>query len=199
MVWQCETVEPRRRKSEPMASMKQARPLADLFAFLQANHRWNDKFQALEYRRSLAHCANASDRLMSLLHATVNTQSAPSIGKLGLFWRSMSGLTKASSATRLAFTENLEGLARSPSRYAGPWERLFLALGAQPGWGKKTAALFASPPSTYTADLPPFDSGTTKTSPAPFSKRTVSIYLWTRLSRTSFKLRAFCDGPTLTP
>ncbi len=120
----------------------QARRLADVFDFLRDNHNWNRDFQQQGYRRQLSHCDSELERLKGLLHATVNTQSAPSLGSLGKFWRHLNEFAPSMHPTRLEFTEFLEAFVQLDRRGGGPWERLFFALSAQPGWGKKTAALF---------------------------------------------------------
>lgn len=119
-------------------------PLAGVFKFLNANHSWNVEFQMREYRRCLASCVSRRERLTALLSMSVNTQSQPKLSKLGCFWRAMHEMPVASARSLYAFTSYLESLLknRSKRRGVGPLDRLFIALCAQDGWGKKTAALF---------------------------------------------------------
>lgn len=119
-----------------------ARPLADLFSFLREHHHWNLEFQRREYWCNLGHCRTGRERLQSLLNMAVNTQSSPKLGKLAPFWRAMHEFSPNHAPTRAEFCEFLESRAEVAAQGAGPWERLFHALSAQEGWGKKTAALF---------------------------------------------------------
>jgi len=54
----------------------------------------------------------------------------------------MHGFRPVGIPTLSAFTEYLERNASVQPAFLGPWDRLFNALSAQPGWGEKTAALF---------------------------------------------------------
>lgn len=123
------------------------RPLNTLFAFLQQHHHWNQELQRRESFQVLAPfpgTEDAAQRLFSVLHELANTQSQPRMGSLGLFWRQLHEFISRVPApsTRLAFTEHLERSVNRSPRGKGPWERLFNALRAQPGWGDKTSALF---------------------------------------------------------
>ena len=122
--------------------MSQPMPLANVFAFLRKNRRWNQEFQEQEYVRNLSHSRGSCGWLMNLLHMTVNTQSAPKLDKLGDFWRFMDQFKQSNPSTRKEFIDQLEGGINLTLGDVKTWERLFRALRAQPGWGDKTAALF---------------------------------------------------------
>lgn len=128
-----------------------------IFEFLMKNKKWNKEYQAHEYSFSLASCKSKSERLNNLLHTIVNTQSAPNLNSLGGFWRNFHNLPICQEKPTLSkLIACLEGSFeitvntdhrinrkhRSVTSRNGPWIRLFNALIAQPGWGKKTAALF---------------------------------------------------------
>jgi len=92
--------------------------------------------------RHLSHCKTPRERLVALLDLTVNTQSQPKMGKLGPFWRSLSKLKPGQAISREYFLAFLEGDAENDHSDLCKWYRLFNALQACDGWGKKTAALF---------------------------------------------------------
>lgn len=113
------------------------------------NRNWNRKFQNFEYRRSLAYCASEPNpdqaRLHELLRGTSATQSQPRMGLLGPFWRSLHAFEAKGVNSMEAFTTHLvaeKSLFIVMKSAAGPWERLYLALKEQSGWGAKTSALF---------------------------------------------------------
>ena len=113
-----------------------------IFEFLRCNHGWNDAYQKLEYRFSMMHCDSELERLTSQLYAIAYTQSAPSLTKLGPFWRALQTYTPKEMLTLADFTAFLESLHTPRQSSNAPWERLFHALATQPGWGDKTSALF---------------------------------------------------------
>jgi len=113
--------------------------VAEIFKFLQANHSWNEIFQKSEHKAAIGHCESSSARLVKLLSSTSNTQSAPNLTELAPFWRHIHNHNGDSLESLIYHLE----LNRAPKlRATSPWERLFYALEAQPGWGAKTAALF---------------------------------------------------------
>jgi len=113
-----------------------------IFAFLKLNSSWNDAFQKKEYLRTLAHCQSDSERLRHLLFATVYTQAKPKMTELAAFWRGVHGFEASKGPSLVQFTESLEKRFEPKTLGIGPWERLFWALNATPGWGPKTSALF---------------------------------------------------------
>lgn len=113
-----------------------------LYEFLARNRTWNQAFQAAEYRRALAHCSSASERLSALLHSTAITQSRPRIGALSAFWHRMGDFKSRGVPSLDEFTLHLQGARDTRTVKPGPWSCLFEALAGQPGWGPKTSALF---------------------------------------------------------
>lgn len=113
-----------------------------IFRFLLRNHAWNEKFQNQEYQRCLVHCESALERLKQLLYTTANTQPKPSLAKLGGLWRQLEAFAPEGTPSLATFTEYLEQIHHPLQEGVGPWNRLFHALTAQPGWGDKTSALF---------------------------------------------------------
>ena len=113
-----------------------------LFDFLKRNSSWNEAFQKNEYLRTLAHCQSDSARLMQLLFATVHTQAKPSMANLAKFWRCLQKLEESQGSSLVQFTKSLERNSKPKKLEIGPWDRLYLALCATPGWGPKTSALF---------------------------------------------------------
>jgi len=118
------------------------RPLEHLFAFLRANHQWNSDFQQRELARHLTHCTSPNQRLQTLLHVAVTTQTKPRIGKLSRFWRALAQFSPSDEHTQEEFVAFLEREGGTMRPDAGHWHRLYCALLSQPGWGRKTAALF---------------------------------------------------------
>lgn len=116
--------------------------LSRLFNFLERNRTWNESFQALEYRRAVAHCNDAYGRLVHLLHSTVNSQNQPKMRLLGDFWRRLDCFEGQHSPSLNSLTTHLERAQHKVARSTGPWDRLFHALAGQEGWGPKTSALF---------------------------------------------------------
>jgi hypothetical protein len=115
---------------------------AKLFRFLKRNSAWNEAFQSDEYRRGLWHCQSPGERLTQLLHSTVYSQTKPKLTLLSEFWRQLHALESERTNSLSEFTEHLRGRHNPTTDGVGPWDRLFHALKAQPGWGDKTAALF---------------------------------------------------------
>lgn len=113
--------------------------VAEIFQFLKANHSWNDSFQKSEHQAAIGHCRSSNARLVKLLSSISNTQSAPNLTELAPFWRHIHTYT---GNTLESLIKHLELTHYPRIRAAGPWEGLFYALEAQPGWGSKTAALF---------------------------------------------------------
>ena len=116
--------------------------LARLFKFLEANRSWNQAFQALEFQRTLTCCTRPRERMVSLLHSTVNSQSQPKMHLLGQFWRDLESFQPHGRPTLEELTSYFERSLTKVPGSTGPWDRLFQALAKQNGWGLKTAALF---------------------------------------------------------
>jgi len=76
------------------------------------------------------------------MHAVANTQSKPNLTSLSGFWRQMASLSKSSAISLESLIHMLEKMHGRHRADLTPWNRLFHALKAQPGWGGKTAALF---------------------------------------------------------
>jgi hypothetical protein len=116
--------------------------LNKLFRFLKENTKWNEGFQNFEYNRNLAGCATAKERLHHLLRGTAGTQSQPKMGSLGPFWRSLDAFEIKGVNTMAALTQYLVAQKAPKKPGASPWDQLYQALKEQPGWGRKTSALF---------------------------------------------------------
>jgi hypothetical protein len=121
-----------------------------LFNFLQRNHAWNSNFQDDGYRRVLGWASqenSENERLLSLLHSTLNTQSQPKMESQSQFWRQVHN-NKSRLSSLKEFVNFLEEVAdpHDNDLTLRPrqtiWERLFIALKRQPSWGEKTSALF---------------------------------------------------------
>jgi hypothetical protein len=116
--------------------------LQNLYAFLEANRKWNRAFQFREYRRHLSDCADAKARITALLHMVAHTQSAPKLGSLAEFWKHLEKANWKSAPSLTELTEFIQQKSRLVTLSKTPWDRLFRALSTVPGWGPKTAALF---------------------------------------------------------
>lgn len=124
----------------------------ELFDFLTTHHQWNLEFQQLEYERCLAGGKSQRERLVRFLHWNVNTQQKANLDALEPFWTLLHRASTEDTATLRGFTTFLWRHAgargpASPSAKAtatevNPWESLYEALRAHPGWGEKTSALF---------------------------------------------------------
>lgn len=107
-----------------------------LYAFLKANRQFNKDVQTLTYKRILLPFENKEDRIISLLHHIVNTQSQPKIDRLAKFFQLIEG--NRSSLDSLKNFLHLFGNNQGAKDYIS----LFYVLKEQEGWGNKTAALF---------------------------------------------------------
>ncbi len=119
-----------------------AKRTARIFEFLKQNTEWNEAFQSDGYRRGLWHCQSTDERLTNLLHNAVNSQAKPDMTLLSDFWRSLHDMDRKDINSLSNFTAHLQSQLAPKIDGVGPWDRLFHALRAQPGWGDKTAALF---------------------------------------------------------
>jgi hypothetical protein len=118
------------------------RPLGELFAFIQKHREWNEGFQKREYLHHLGHCKTPREKLVALLHHTVNTQQQPKMRMLASFWRALSQFKPSQPLSEVDLVEFLEDYSKCSHESLGSWHRLYSALKACDGWGTKTAALF---------------------------------------------------------
>jgi len=108
-----------------------------LFIFLKDNRDYNHQVQSKSYKGFLEPFDTLNDKVYSLLHHIVNTQSQPNLNKLSVFFQKIY-LNKKSLNTFHSFVELLANKELESSNY----EMLYKAMIIQSGWGKKTSALF---------------------------------------------------------
>jgi hypothetical protein len=109
-----------------------------LFKFLKSNRKYNKKVQSDFYRQVIASCKNTNDKVISLLHYIVNTQSQPQIDKLAIFFQEI----QRSYADLSSFKGFVSILSKSKEYKELTYENVFTSLKNKSGWGDKTAALF---------------------------------------------------------
>ncbi|MFO0448798.1 MAG: hypothetical protein ACK52I_09070 [Pseudomonadota bacterium] len=125
-----------------MSAEKTKEFLNKIFNFLQKNKGLNSEYQMREYNWHLAHLETPKEKLLSLLHMAVNTQSKPKLGEIAVFWRAIHKKIRGQDIAPITLTNILEDVAGISNEGYKPWNRMYHALRVQSGWGEKTAALF---------------------------------------------------------
>jgi hypothetical protein len=123
-------------------STEKKEALDKIFNFLKENKDLNSEYQMREYNWHLAHLKTPKEKLLSLLHMAVNTQSKPKLGEIAVFWRAIHEKIRDQDIAPITLTMILEDVAGISNQGYKPWNRMYHALRAQSGWGEKTAALF---------------------------------------------------------
>jgi len=109
--------------------------LGQIFKFLQENRIYNKTLQEKYYRSVVMPFDNVTDKIVSLLYHIANTQSQPKINKLAEFYKD------------IFFDINCLVSFKSFIAKINPhneftFKSLYHGIESQPGWGKKTSALF---------------------------------------------------------
>lgn len=111
--------------------------LRDIYSFLSENRAYNMPVQIGAYKLAMIPYANTSDKVYSLLYATLNTQSQLKMDKSAAFFKLMiDNYEKLNSFS--GFIETIGGNVNTPITF----KSLHKLLKEQPSWGDKTAALF---------------------------------------------------------
>jgi hypothetical protein len=119
--------------------------LHKIFGFLKENREYNDMVHRLEYKQVLMPWTTLKDKVISLLHYVVNTQSQPKLDSLHSFFDQIE--KKGKFETFSAFVKSL-GQIEKKAHWTNPeseelnYSGLFNRLKNKKGWGEKTAALF---------------------------------------------------------
>lgn len=121
-----------------------------LYKFLDDNREYNQAVQSFSYRQATAGCSSVSERVEGLLRHIADTQSMPRLDKLALTWQHLfegrSLLSEVSDisglASALAKVFHSE-TAIAPNSDRPALEKIYLITKRLPGFGQKTAALFA--------------------------------------------------------
>ena len=111
--------------------------LDSLFKFLEKNREFNHTVQTKSYYRFLSSYSSTQEKVYSLLHHIVNTQSRPNINRLSDFFQKI----YANQHLLTGFRNFVEFLTEKECEECN-YELLFNAMLKQDGWGKKTSALF---------------------------------------------------------
>lgn len=111
--------------------------LISIYSFLVANRVYNKGIQIAEYKSALLPYDNINNKVYSLLHSILNSQSQLKMDKSVLFFKQIS-LNEIDIKTMGNFIKCLNNGWPLPVNF----RNLFNALQQQPSWGEKTAALF---------------------------------------------------------
>lgn len=109
----------------------------DIYSFLSDNRAYNMPVQIGAYKLATLPYASISDKVYSLLYATLNTQSQLNMDKSAAFFKLMfANYEKLHSFS--GFIESIGGDENTPLTF----KSLHELLSKIPSWGDKTAALF---------------------------------------------------------
>ncbi|MCB9312501.1 MAG: hypothetical protein H6568_07015 [Lewinellaceae bacterium] len=110
--------------------------LREIFEFLKENRKYPLQVHTGAYKQCLNPDYSTQFKAKSLLHHYLNTQSRLNLNKSLKFWTYLER-NKSCLNTFDSFSKQVcKGID------APPYERLYLGLKAQEGWGSKTSALF---------------------------------------------------------
>lgn len=111
--------------------------LQDIYSFLSENRAYNMPIQIGAYKLAMMSYDNTSDKVYSLLYATLNTQSQVDMDNSASFFKLITeNYAKLNSFS--GFIEVLGGNAETPRDF----KSLHKLLKSKSSWGDKTAALF---------------------------------------------------------
>ncbi len=105
-----------------------------LYQFLIENRTYNKSLQERFYKSVIIHYNSIPEKIASLLYHIANTQSQPKIDKLAEFYKKLYENNLTDSFANFITLIN-------PGKVPN-YNSLFEGLHNQPGWGKKTSALF---------------------------------------------------------
>lgn len=111
--------------------------LVQIFKFLQQNRSYNKTLQEKHYRSVIKPYDNVSDKVVSLLYHIANTQSQPKIDSLATFYKMIYQNIECLNSFE-AFINGIKPNEATEISYKGLYE----SIKSQPGFGRKTAALF---------------------------------------------------------
>jgi hypothetical protein len=111
--------------------------LNNIYAFLKANRKYNKLIQVSAYQAALMPYNTVPEKVYSLLHQILNSQSQVKMNKSAEFFQSISA-NKNSLNSFGGFLKAIGGNANTPLTF----KALHHLLQVQPSWGNKTAALF---------------------------------------------------------
>lgn len=109
--------------------------LDKIYEFLLQNRQYNHALQEKSYKYTILPHQGTTEKIMSLLYNTANTQSQPKIDSLASFFKGLNENTRCLDSMR-SFIESI-----SPGKPCN-FDSLYSGLEKQPGFGEKTAALF---------------------------------------------------------
>jgi len=110
--------------------------LKKIFDFLNSNRKYNHDLQKRFYLSSMAPYDTVSDKILSLLYDTVNSQSGSNINNKSKFFKHVDK-NKESLNSFESFVKHINKKSTDINYYS-----LFKGLESQGGWGEKTSALF---------------------------------------------------------
>lgn len=111
--------------------------LDSIYTFLKENRKYNKQVHIWEYKAALLPYKSTHDKVYSLLHNILNSQSQLKMDYSSEFFKEV-----ASSPKNLSSMKNFLSCLNKQKDTPLTFEALFEALRKQPSWGDKTAALF---------------------------------------------------------
>jgi hypothetical protein len=118
-----------------------SKKLKRVFEFLKENSTWNQSLQYAEYRKSLSFCGSDEERLRALLYSSLVSQSKPRLESVAEFWKIFEAYKSIDGRPTVISLVDFFG-GEKGCNLNSPFKSLFNTVKSQPGWGKKTAALF---------------------------------------------------------
>ena len=112
-------------------------PLKNIFDFLTENRVYNKDFQTRYYSSIIKPHRDKSEKIVSLLYHTANTQSRPKIDNLAEFYKKIYRSNELLDSFA-GFMSVINTNEQKTLNYSG----LYNGLKNQKGWGEKTSALF---------------------------------------------------------
>lgn len=119
-----------------MVRYRMENKLKKVFDFLNSNRKYNHDLQKRFYLSSMASYDTVSDKILSLLYDTVNSQSRSNIDNKSKFFKYVDK-NKESLNSFESFVKHINKKPTDINYYS-----LFKGLESQGGWGEKTSALF---------------------------------------------------------